>query len=114
MVLLIENHIVFATGYARYHSKIYLKPCGVNHCIFFTHKFCKASLKLLVNVERSIEEWRAGTSGSILLGCFIHSCYIIFRKRDTCARKLRMQKSLCAQLIVFAYTSRFRTDIEQC
>lgn len=33
---------------------------------------------------------------------------------DTCARKLRMQKSLCAQLIVFAYTSRFRTDIEQC
>lgn len=33
---------------------------------------------------------------------------------DTCARKLRMQKSLCAQLIVFAHTSRFRTDIEQC
>ena len=33
---------------------------------------------------------------------------------DTCARKLRMQKSLCTQLIVFAYTSRFRTDIEQC
>ena len=32
----------------------------------------------------------------------------------TCARKLRMQKSLCAQLIVFAYTSRFRIDIEQC
>ena len=33
---------------------------------------------------------------------------------DACARKLRVQQSLCSQLIVFAHTSRFRTDIEQC
>ena len=33
---------------------------------------------------------------------------------DACARKLRMQQSLCSQLIVIAHTSRFRTDIEQC
>mgnify|MGYP002623408721 CR=1 FL=1 len=33
---------------------------------------------------------------------------------DNCARKLRMQHSVCSQVIVFAVTSRFRTDIEQC
>lgn len=33
---------------------------------------------------------------------------------DACARKLRVEQSLCSQLIVFAHTSRFRTDIEQC
>ena len=33
---------------------------------------------------------------------------------DACARKLRVQQSLCSQLIVFAHTSRFRTDIKQC
>lgn len=33
---------------------------------------------------------------------------------DSCARKLRMQHSVCSQLIVYAYTSRFRTDVEQC
>ena len=33
---------------------------------------------------------------------------------DACARKLRVQQSLCSQLIVFAHTSRFRTDTEQC
>lgn len=32
---------------------------------------------------------------------------------DSCARKLRMQKSVCSQVIVYAHTSRFRDDIEQ-
>ncbi|MBQ3914221.1 MAG: Y-family DNA polymerase [Paludibacteraceae bacterium] len=32
---------------------------------------------------------------------------------DACARKLRQQHSVCTQAVVFARTSRFRTDIEQ-
>lgn len=32
---------------------------------------------------------------------------------DSCARKLRLQHSVCMQAVVFARTSRFRTDIEQ-
>lgn len=31
---------------------------------------------------------------------------------DTCARKLRMQHSVCSQIVVFANTSRFKTDYE--
>ncbi len=33
---------------------------------------------------------------------------------DACARKLRMQHSLCTQMLVFAQTSRFRTDLIPC
>jgi len=32
---------------------------------------------------------------------------------DHCARQLRMQHSECLQMVVYAHTSRFRTDIEQ-
>lgn len=30
---------------------------------------------------------------------------------DSCARKMRMQHSVCSEIIVYAHTSRFRTDI---
>lgn len=32
---------------------------------------------------------------------------------DRCARQLRMQRSVCRQILVYAHTSRYRTDIEQ-
>lgn len=31
---------------------------------------------------------------------------------DACARKLRLQHSVCSQIVVYAHTSRFRTDFE--
>ncbi|MCQ2345564.1 MAG: Y-family DNA polymerase [Paludibacteraceae bacterium] len=33
---------------------------------------------------------------------------------DSCARKLRLQHSVCSQMMIYAYTSRFRTDIMPC
>ena len=32
---------------------------------------------------------------------------------DHCARQLRLQQTVCRQMLVYAHTSRFRTDIEQ-
>ncbi len=70
MVLLVPQDIVFAAAERRYYSEIYSEACGINHHVLFADIFCKAALKLLVELHGAVEERRSGTSGAKLAGGF--------------------------------------------
>jgi hypothetical protein len=68
VVLFVPDDIVFAAGQTRHYAEVHAEPRRVNHHIFLAYILGDARLELLVEVERAVEEGRAGAAGAILAG----------------------------------------------
>ncbi len=70
MILFVPQYIVFTTGEARYDTEVDAEAGGVNHHVLLAYVLGDTMLQLLVQVKRTVEEWGAGTSGSVFTYCF--------------------------------------------
>ncbi len=70
MVLFVPKDVILAARQSRYHSEIHSEAGRVYHHILLADIFGYLVLQFLMQIERSVEKRRAGTSGAILACCF--------------------------------------------
>ena len=67
MHALVVEEVVATAHHIGYHAAVGQKTCREEHHAILAQELGQLVLELYVNVERAVEEWRAGTSCAILV-----------------------------------------------